>query len=182
MVCTTITMHVCPSVCLFVCSLVPSIGKMESVAASSCKEVRDVLSNKCSGGRQSGTYWITVTDPYTQHNSTMRVGQKHTCLGNYKVIVGICLNRTQIRLQMGTTPLHSGSLRASTTGVLRHGPGWRGLDHGVEALLHGGSPPHQGHVLLQPALQGVLRHGGRMVQHTKQGTPSANTHDDSGLP
>ena len=106
MVCTTITMHVCLSVCLFVCSLVPSIGKTESVAASSCKEVRDVLSNKCSGGRQSGTYWITVTDPYTQHNSTMRVGRKHTCLGNYKVIVGICLNRTQIRLQMGTTPLH----------------------------------------------------------------------------
>ena len=35
----------------------------------------------------------------------------------------------------------------------------------MEALLHGGSPPHHGHVLLQPALQGVLRHGGRMMQH-----------------
>ena len=62
------------SVCLSVCSLVPSIGKTESVAASSCKEVRNVLSNECSGGPQSGTYWITVTDPCTQHNRTMRVG------------------------------------------------------------------------------------------------------------
>ena len=61
--------------------MVPSIGKTESVAASSCKEVRDVLSNECSGGPQSGAYWITVTDPCTQHNRTMRVGQKHTCLG-----------------------------------------------------------------------------------------------------
>ena len=59
---------------MYVCSLVPSIGKTESVAASSCKEVRDILSNECSGGPQSGTYWITVTDPCTQHNRTMRVG------------------------------------------------------------------------------------------------------------
>ena len=43
----SITVHVCLSVCLSVCSLVPSIGKTESVAASSCKEVRDVLSNEC---------------------------------------------------------------------------------------------------------------------------------------
>ena len=68
------TVHVCLSVCLSACSLVPSIGKTESVAASSCKEVRDVLSNECSGGPQSGTYRITVTDPCTQHNRTMRVG------------------------------------------------------------------------------------------------------------
>ena len=70
----------CLSVCLSVYSLVPSIGKTESVAASSCKEVRDVLSNECSGTPQSGTYWITVTDPHTGDNRTMRVGQKHTCL------------------------------------------------------------------------------------------------------
>ena len=62
-------------VCLSVCSLVPSIGKTECVAASSCKEVRDVLSNECSGGPQSGTYWVTVTDPHTGDNRTMRVGQ-----------------------------------------------------------------------------------------------------------
>ena len=66
------------SVCLSVCSLVPTIGKTESVAASSCKEVRDILSNECSGKPQSGTYWITVTDPHTGDNRTMRVGQKHT--------------------------------------------------------------------------------------------------------
>ena len=71
-------MSVCLSVCLFVCSLVPSIGKTETVAASSCKEVRDVLSNECSGGPQSGTYWITVTDPCTQGNRTMRVGKMNT--------------------------------------------------------------------------------------------------------
>ena len=71
------------------CSLVPSIGKTESVAASSCKEVRDVLSNECSGGPQSGTYWITVTDPCTQHNRTMRVGQKHTCLGEMQELSNI---------------------------------------------------------------------------------------------
>ena len=70
---------------MYVCSLVPSIGKTESVAASSCKEVRDVLSNECSGGPQSGTYWITVTDPCTQHNRTMRVGQKHTCLKEMQI-------------------------------------------------------------------------------------------------
>ena len=76
------------SVCLFVCSLVPSIGKTESVAASSCKEVRDVLSNECSGGPQSGTYWVTVTDPHTGDNRTMRVGQ---C---YKLKVALHLNIT----------------------------------------------------------------------------------------
>ena len=89
-------MHVCLSVCLSVCSLVPSIGKTESVAASSCKEVRDVLSNECSGGPQSGTYWITVTDPYTQHNRTMRVGQKHTCLGKMLSVKHIQYNTDEV--------------------------------------------------------------------------------------
>ena len=73
--------YVCLSVCLSVCSLVPSIGKTETMAASSCKEVRDVLSNECSGGPQSGTYWINVTDPHTGDTRTMRVGQRHTSCG-----------------------------------------------------------------------------------------------------
>ena len=90
------------SVCLYVCSLVPSIGKTECVAASSCKEVRDVLSNECSGGPQSGTYWITVTDPCTQHNRTMRVGQKHTSLGEIQIelqelIVGLSVKDIYIQ-------------------------------------------------------------------------------------
>ena len=55
------------------------------MAATSCKEVRDILSNECSGTPQSGTYWITVTDPHTGDNRTMRVGQKHTCLGVIQV-------------------------------------------------------------------------------------------------
>ena len=73
------------SVCLTVCSLTPSIGKTDSVAASSCKEVRDVLSNECSGRPQSGTYWINMTDQCTGDNKTMRVGQKHTCLRVHQV-------------------------------------------------------------------------------------------------
>ena len=97
-ICSTV---VCLSFRLSVCSLVPSIGKTESVAASSCKEARDILSNECFRGPQSGTYWITVTDPCTQHNRTMRVGVQHTCLRNYKVIVGICLKEHRLGYTWG---------------------------------------------------------------------------------
>ena len=78
--------------------MVPSIGKTETVAASSCKEVRDVLSNECSGGPQSGTYWINVTDPHTGDTRTMRVG-----LGSYKLTEArLILNTTQMRSHIGT--------------------------------------------------------------------------------
>ena len=82
-------MSVCLSVCLSECRLTPSIGKTDSVAASSCKEVRDVLSNECSGRPQSGTYWINMTDQCTGDNKTMRVGQKHMHLGVHQVESGV---------------------------------------------------------------------------------------------
>ena len=103
-------MSVCLSVCLFVSSLVPSIGKTETVAASSCKEVRDVLSNECSGGPQSGTYWITVTDPCTQGNRTMRVGQRHTFLGELQAESRLSLNTTQMKSHMGTEYMYTSAI------------------------------------------------------------------------
>ena len=59
-------------------SVTPSLGKTEAVAASSCKEIRDVLSNECSGRPQSGTYWISAMewcdcDCQTYPNKTMQV-------------------------------------------------------------------------------------------------------------
>ena len=75
----------CLTVCLSECRLTLSIGKTDSVPASSCKEVRDVLSNECSGRPQSGTYWINITDQCTGDNKTMRVGQKHMSLGVQQV-------------------------------------------------------------------------------------------------
>ena len=58
--------------------MTPSLGKSESVATSSCKEIRDVLSNECSGRPQSGTYWISAMewcncDCQRHTNKTMQV-------------------------------------------------------------------------------------------------------------
>ena len=91
--------YVCLSVCLSVCRLTPSIGKTDSVPASSCKEVRDVLSNECSGRPQSGTYWINMTEQCTGDNKTMRVGQKHMLLGVQQVESWV---RSKMELQMET--------------------------------------------------------------------------------
>ena len=54
----------------------PSLGKVESLAAHSCKEIREVLSTDCSNIPNSGIYWVWKDNP-------MQVNYAHTFLWGY---------------------------------------------------------------------------------------------------
>ena len=58
---------------LYIHRIEPSLGKVESLTAHSCKEIREVLSTDCSNIPNSGIYWVWKDNP-------MQVRNPHTFL------------------------------------------------------------------------------------------------------
>ena len=49
----------------------PSLGKVESLTAHSCKHIREVLATYCSNLPNSGIYWVWKEKPMKVHTLTV---------------------------------------------------------------------------------------------------------------
>ena len=48
---------------LEICRIEPSLGKVKSLTADSCKHIREVLATDCSNLPNSGIYWVWKEKP-----------------------------------------------------------------------------------------------------------------------
>ena len=55
----------------FIYRIEPSLGKVESLTAHSCKHIREVLATDCSNLPNSGIYWVWKEKPMKVHTLTV---------------------------------------------------------------------------------------------------------------